>query len=345
MPDLSFGGAQRVVSELLNNIVSIPGNHVKLILLFKDECFFSLNSDVEVKCLHNSPSMSMTNMIHSLCKLRKEVVNWETDVVLSFHQRYNPFVIMSLVGTGIPVFVSDRSNPYNKLSPKINEFFRKILYPKAQGLIVQTNLSAMVKMKLNKNILVMPNPLKCMNYYEDMSQKENIIINVGRMDKEKGHHELVKIFSMIIDKGGWKLCFVGDGPERNNIEKYVKELSLTDSVIFLGARKDVDVLLAKSKIFAFTSLSEGYPNALLEAMAMGLPCISFDCIAGPSDLINNGDRGILVPLNNYDEYARCLKNLMNDEALRRKLGENAKYVRQQNDIHKITKSLLSFINK
>ena len=289
--------------------------------------------------------MSMKNMVHSLRKLRKEIVNWKPDVVLSFHQRYNPFVIMSLIGTGIPVFVSDRSNPYNKLSPPINEFFRKILYPKAQGLIVQTNLSARVKAKLNKNILVMPNPLKCMDYYEDLSQKDNIVINVGRMDKDKGHHELVKIFSMISDKGEWNLCFVGDGPERSSIERYVEELSMTDSVIFLGARKDVDELLAKSKIFAFTSLSEGYPNALLEAMAMGLPCISFDCIAGPSDLINDKERGILIPLNNYDEYAQSLRNLMNDEALRKKLGENAKYVRQQNDIHKITKSLLSFINK
>ena len=99
------------------------------------------------------------------------------------------------------------------------------------------------------------------------------------MDSGKGQEELLRAFSRLRDPRDWRLMLVGDGPQRERLEALTDELRLGERVRFTGARKDVDALLARSSIFAFASLSEGYPNALLEAMASGLCCISFDCVA------------------------------------------------------------------
>lgn len=344
VPDLNCGGVQRVSSELSNTLASL-GHEVSIALLFKsEELFYSLDRRVKYTMPNRKWNKNTFGLIRVMIDLRKTINKINPDVVIAFHHRYNPFILLSLIFSGKKVFVSDRCNPYNKLHPFINEWMRNFMYPKAAGLLVQTNIAAQVKKHLNKNIYLLPNPIKELQYTDNI-EKEKIIISVGRFDFGKGQGNLIKIFYSLNEdiRKDWKLVLVGDGPERIRLEKLVQDLNMSGKIEFLGARKDVDYLLSISEIFAFASQEEGYPNALLEGMGMGLACISYDCCAGPSDLISDGENGFLVPLNDEAVFVEKLSLMIQNEKLRKQFGEKAKEVRNTNNIFNITNLLLGYI--
>ena len=144
--------------------------------------------------------------------------------------------------------------------------------------------------------------------------------------KSKNHDRLVNIFSKT-QNDGWKLVLVGGAFGKEdlsiNLRKQIAELGLEDRVILAGASKDVNSYLLKSKIFAFTSDHEGFPNSIGEAMAAGLPVVSYDCIAGPSDMIDDGISGYLVPVFDDDLFVERLNYLMTHEKERHEMGKAA----------------------
>lgn len=343
MPELNCGGAQRVVSEFANELAA-RGYDVSILQIFRTgDPFYALDGRIRHLQPEAAYPKNACGLLRTMRWLRRTVRQLKPDVLLAFHHRYNPFVMCSLLGTGIPVYVSDRCAPYSKPSPPAwNAKLARLLYPFAKGIIAQTRLSAEEKRRYNRNVQVIPNPLKRSSLPESV-EREPVIVNVARMNKGKGQRELLLAFARLHNPGNWQLTLVGDGPERDRLERLTDELGIRERVCFTGARKDVDALLARSSIFAFASLSEGYPNALLEAMAAGLCCISFDCVAGPSDIIDHERSGLLIPVGDIDAYALALQHLIDDRKLRERLGQEALGVRRTNDIVRITDLLTRFI--
>ena len=229
------------------------------------------------------------------------------------------------------VFVSDRSNPRKKL-PTVTSMLRKLTYRFATGIVAQTSLAKEIieEETANKNVEVISNPLRDLESHLDVKRK-NIVINVGRMVPEKGQTYLLDAFAQI-ENDGWELLILGDGPLRPELEIQAQLLNISDKVQMPGSVKNVDEWLAKSSIFAFSSISEGFPNALVEAMSAGLPCVSFDCDAGPRDIIQNEVNGYLVPLKDVKLFAQKLNTLMQKEALRIELGQEAIKIKKRIEI-------------
>jgi len=192
------------------------------------------------------------------------------------------------------------------------------------------------------NIRVIGNPLKITN--EISVDRENIILNVGRFISTKQQALLVDYFTRIQPEE-WKLYFFGDGHKLNDVKIQVKDLGKESEILFLGVVHNIEDFYRKSTIFAFTSVSEGFPNALGEAMAAGLACISFDCEAGPSDLIKDGVNGFLIPENDHEKYISKLKLLINDESLRKEFGVRAKEKALEFSTDLIGKQYLDFFNQ
>ena len=177
-------------------------------------------------------------------------------------------------------------------------------------------------------------------------EKENIVLSVGRLIKTKQHDELIRIFARI-NPANWKLIIVGgDALKQQNslqLQTLIRELDMTDKIELAGKRTDVDDFYRRSLIFAFTSSSEGFPNVIGEAMSAGLPVIAYDCVAGPSDLIDHQETGFLVPLNDSQSYQKYLEKLISDSNLRARMGSKAQNKIKEFAVAQIAKTFEKFI--
>lgn len=348
---LQVGGMERVMAEIVDYFVKTNKYEVHLVLYgIKREIFYEVPKEVIIHKpkfeFDNSKRLSST--LKTLRFLRNEIKKIDPISVLSFGERWNNLVLLSLLGTPIPVYVSDRAQPDKPLGLK-DDFLRRKLYPKAKGIIAQTSQAKdfyETSLANYPEIRVIGNPI---NQQEFVTiPREKIVLSVGRLIESKHHDELIKLF-VKINKQDWKLIIVGgDALNQHNkhkLEGLVKSLNAQDRVVLAGNQQDVASYYKKSAIFAFTSSSEGFPNVVGEALSFGLPAVSFDCIAGPSDMILDGENGYLIKLFDYQEFALKLSLLMEDTFLREEMGAFAPTSIRKFEKSNIGKAYFEFITQ
>lgn len=343
IPSIGTGGAERVVSILANHLVSI--NYNVTIICLINNVSYQIDRRVNVVLPDFKLSRTIISLLRVIKYYRKVIREIKPDVIFSFLEFYNEITMLALLGIKKKIFLFDRNNPLLKEQNKAQSILRKVLYPKADGLVVQTRRAAeyVDKLRLNSNILILPNPLSNIKEIWNPDIESKRIICVGRIETQKNHKYLIDIFSQI-NNDGWILQFVGDGSCRPELEEYVNALHMKKYVQFLGIRNDVQSLLSESTIFAFPSLWEGFPNALLEAMAVGVPCISNNCQTGPSEIIQDGVNGFLINVGDMEEFKRKLRILMDSKELRVSLSANSKNEINKYNVESITRLLLDFID-
>jgi glycosyltransferase involved in cell wall biosynthesis len=342
IPSLVGGGMERIMSEFANYLAH-NGADVYVLIMFKDEIFYNLDQNITLIQPSHKKRYNLTYAFYLFPFLRIRIKKIYPDTILSFGERYNSYLLLSMIGLRIPVYISDRSSPNKNLS-RFNLWMSKILYRRASGIIAQTSkASELMSDRLdspNPNIRVIPNPLRMINRIT--IEKKDQIIALGRLVKEKRYERLLEIISKLRNKS-WNLIIVGDGYLRQEVENMINDLNLQNRVTLAGQQKDVDRFLSESKIYVLTSDIEGYPNALCEAMAHGLACISFDCVAGPGDIIRNGENGILVEEGNIEHFAKELDSLIVNKKRRETLGDRAKKIQEDLGQDKIFRRYLDFI--
>lgn len=345
---LQGGGMERVMAELATYFATTQRFEIHLILYgIKRDIFYPLPAAVLV----HTPSFPFNekqrlwSTVKTIFFLRNTIRQIRPDTVLSFGELWNSFVLIATLALPYPVFVSDRCQP-DKYLGRLHEFLRKRLYRRAAGIIVQTAAAQGIYRQItgNKNIRIIGNPVR--NIPGSVGIKENVVLSVGRLIKTKHHDELIKLF-VSINEPGWRLVIVGDDALKQNnrqrLTKLIDELGAREKVILTGQQRDVESFYNKSKIFAFTSSSEGFPNVIGEAQSAGLPVIAFDCVAGPSEMIIHNQNGFLIPLFDYGEFKKKLALLMKDESLREAFGARAKISIQAFGVDKIGQSFEKFI--
>lgn len=327
IPSLQSGGMERVMSQLLLYFSKHTEFELHLVLYgIKRDIFYEIPDSV---ILHKpkfdfNNNLRLWSTIKTLFFIRKTLNKIQPHSILSFGELWNNFVLLSSLGLSIPVYVSDRCQPDKSLG-KLHDNLRRFLYPKAKGVICQTETAKAIykKMFSHDNFIVIGNPIKTIASGNSLP-KENTVLSVGRLIETKHYDELIQMFAEL-DQMNWKLVIVGgDALKQSNkekLEQVIQDLKMEEKIILAGKQSDVDQFYNKSKIFAFTSSSEGFPNVVGEAMTAGLPVIAYDCVAGPSDLIEDSHTGYLVPVHDTPTYKIKLKKLMEDEELRLEMGE------------------------
>ena len=325
---LSSGGKERVMSELINGFITNHNAEVHVILYgLNPDVFYEINP----KAIFHKPSFKPVKnrfffTMKTLSYLRKEVKRIHPDTVLSFGELWNSFVLLALLGTHYPIYVSDRCRP-NKSFGLFHDTLRKWLYPRATGVIAQTEKAKELYHKQFKqdNITVIGNPIKQMYSVQD-EERENVVVSVGRLIDTKHFDQLIDIFTKI-NNSDWKLIIVGgDALKQTNsitLQEQIDRLGMNNRIELAGTRKNVDDYLRRAKIFVFTSSSEGFPNVVGEALSAGLPVVAYDCIAGPSDMVEDGRNGFLVPVFDKSMFREKLELLMKDDDLRKKMSSYA----------------------
>ena len=179
---------------------------------------------------------------------------------------------------------------------------------------------------INSDIIIIPNIL---TFYPDKitdySKRSKRILCVGRFDKQKGFDLMIKAWAIIADKHKeWKVDIFGDGELNNTLNGLIKNYCLDESITIHPATNHIYDEYMDSSIFAFSSRYEGFGLVLIEAMSCGVPCISFDCPHGPSEIITNGKNGLLVQNGNIDEFANSLDSMINNYEQRKFMSINAR---------------------
>ncbi len=172
-------------------------------------------------------------------------------------------------------------------------------------------------------LFVLPNPIEIPQNLPNFASRKKQVIYVASIGRSKNQKQLIEAFAACPTWRDWELVIVGDGPSRKAMEELATTLGIASNTKFLGQRENVRELLQDSRVFAFPSLSEGFPNALGEALANGCACISIDCPCGPSEMIRDGYNGFLVAPNAHQEFRDKLEILMNDGLICRTMSENA----------------------
>lgn len=350
IPTMDSGGMERVMSEIVTYISEISHIECHLIIYGKSSGidFYKIPSNVHVyrPDFKFNDSKRIWSTIKTSHFLRSMINKIKPDALLSFGEYWNNFVLLSLFGLKIPIYISERSSPQISLGI-FHNFLRRSLYRRAAGIIVQTEKAKHIfeKKFQNKNIKIIGNPIRAININDGII-RENIIVSVGRLITTKNFNRLIDIFTRI-NKTDWKMIIIGgDSDKQNNsigLQAQIERLGMSENIIMTGTKKNVEDYLLRAKIFAFTSSSEGFPNVIGEAMSAGLPVISYDCIAGPSDMIEDGKNGFLIPLFKDKLFEERLRYLMNNEEIREQMGIYAKESIIKFSVSNIGKQFYNFI--
>lgn len=351
LPTLTAGGAERVVSTLAN--VFSTKYDIYIITLNKSEIFYKLNKDIHtLYCIENIiPSKNIFDTIKLNYLLVKKILIYlrreKPDMVISFMTSSNILSIIATMMHNIPCIISERNFPVTNRTSRSRRYLRNLLYKKADYLVVQTDeiKEYFTSIIAEEKIIILPNPIaKELTKSRNLNcKKENIILNVGSLTNQKAQDVLIKAFANI-DNEKWKLLIIGEGEKRIEYEALIRSLKLENKIILLGLAKDMSSYYNSATIFAFTSLYEGFPNALIEAMHFSLPCISTDCPTGPSKLIQNGENGFLISINDQQKLENCLSKLISDKNIQKAFGENAKVSTEQFEAETVAIQWDSLIN-
>lgn len=338
------GGAERVISLLSREFVNKEID-VEIVIYKNCPIFYEIDNRIKV-CKIESETKS-NNMLKNIIWLRKKFQN-DADLVISFLAPFNMLAIFSTLFSSIPIIVADRNDPKKIPSNFFVRKIRDIIYCFANGVVLQTKtnqeyFSEFIKKK--SCVIYNPIDLKKLQGAALSANKEKEIVSVGRLMPQKNHIMLIRAFANIHQQyPNYKLTIYGDGPERSKLIELAKDLNLSDYISFPGNVKDVHERILSSEVFVLSSDYEGMPNALIEAMCLGLPVISTK-VSGATDLIHDYQNGIVIDVNDSNGLVQALIKFLENETLRNKCAQNAVKLASSLKLDIISDEWIKFIYK
>lgn len=337
---LQGGGAEGVVANLTSQLAG-RGHRITLICHLKGQVY-QVTNQVNLIDVRSWQYDTFTGPL--LARIYKKTVNRFLDYrnIKRVIRKENPDVVISFLGNWlwtlilichgrIPLISAHRNAMALKLG-RGNFSTKQIGYRLVYAVQVMSRWDKAWLRHRYKRILPMPNPLRFdplteIEYKEIFSKRKNILA-CGRLLPQKGFDKLIKAFSLVSEKyPEWKVDICGEDPATSHYSETLKalvaECGLENRISFIGFHKDVDRVMREHSIFCLSSVHEGFPNVLSEAMANGMACVSFDIVTGPSEIIVDGLDGMIVEDKNVDALAEGLALLMGDENLRYTYGQHA----------------------
>lgn len=328
---IQAGGAERVMVNLANDF-NRNNYQVVLVTDIPDKKSYQVEKGIKRYVLSeriksSNRFLKMIERIKILIYLgRKE----KPDILLSFLTATNYRTIIAGRFLHIPSVISVRCDPKMEYKPPVHKLLYRILYPLARGIVFQTQEEKnYFSKKLQKKAAVIPNPINRDFLRKEICENRNNKISaVGRLSGQKDFQLLIKGFAKLsASYPQLKLVIYGEGELRKELESLTAELGMEDKIELPGIVQNLHEVLYDSKMFVLSSKYEGMPNALMEAMVLGLPVIATKSTGGGvNELIENNVNGLLIPVGDEKALIQAMGRILNDEAFGRRIAENARSI-------------------
>lgn len=357
---MSKGGAERVIANLCNEYL-VHHYHITIITCMNRPLDYELEDTIQVITVDENVEEAKQNMavrfLRRRGRLRKILGELSPDILLCFLPEPN-MLACSLKRSWclrnslrFPIIISVRNDPVREYKGKIRYLMMRLLYPKADGYVFQTK-DAMAYFDFNKHIretaCIIPNPLsRAFIGVQKADRRDKRIVSVGSLSKQKNQKLLVDAFGKIYQKyPAYKLEIYGEGSLREELQRYIDEKGLRSQIIMPGQSHEIVEKINSAALFVLSSDYEGMPNALLEAMALGLPCISTDCpCGGPRFLIEDSVNGRLVPVGDAEALSNAMDEMLSDAFRAEQMGIQAKKIQDKLQPDKIYQMWETYLNR
>lgn len=351
IPSLGSGGAERVICTLANEMTE-RGYDVGVLLIGNSRVHYQLSQKVQriqLKCEerygHLNTALRYANRIKDI---RGALIKHKADVVISFMSENNIDVCLAAMGLRVPVIVSERNDPSIDPASRAKQLLRELAYCRANGFVFQTpDAQAYFNTRIQKASCIIFNPLTAQLPQPYEGERDMRVVSVGRLNKQKNFPLLINAFEDFSrEYPAYTLEIYGEGALERQLQRLVQEKSLAEKVVFKGFCGDVHEQIRTAAFFVMTSDFEGMPNALVEAMALGMPCISTDCrCGGPRLLMQDGKNGLLIPVKDKEVLLQAMKKLAADPQFAQSLGKNAEKIKKQVDTQTVVDQWLDYISQ
>lgn len=333
---LSKGGAERVFVNLAEFFAD-QGYEVVMVTQYQKEEEYQLADDIRrILSDITEEEISGSRILNFYRRFRKLHNIWKRekpDAVLSCVGKNNFMTIATTMFTGTKPVVSVVGEAKEEYPGRVMRTLANLLFPLATGVILQTERSKnFFSKRVQKAAVILPNslnPFFIRPRYE--GERENRIVTVGRMDANKNQEMMIRAFASLAEKyPSYTLTIYGDGELRQYLQNLIEELQMKERIFMPGVIQNVAEQIEKASLFLLTSYSEGVSNALIEAMALGLPVIATDVPSGGTvELIQHMENGWVIPTGDQTALEEAMDRLLSDKELARKLGRNAGQLQQK----------------
>lgn len=341
MVDSFMGGAGNVM-QILASQLSHRGYDVTLLLLngamMRPKYDLSNVKIVEYPLVQNEPAKTpIGRLLRYRTAVKRLILENAPDAIISFLTEYNDLAAWT-VGGKIPLVISERNNPFQeKLKPQW-DLLRKLFYSRADQLVVQCSQFAdFYSESVKQKIAVIPNPILTPDtYHKDRNDGEIHLVAVGRLHLQKNYPWMIEAMSRIhVQNPACTLKIYGGGDEKDALQSKIAEMGAESYITLAGKTSTPYNVLAESDIYLMTSDYEGFPNALSEAMAVGLPSVTRLCHEGIRDIVEDGVNGYLIQSDDMDSYVQAVLRLADDAELRRTVGLAARQITNTYSVDRI----------
>ncbi len=338
---LNKGGAERVMLTIAQELNRGDDYDVVILTDKKDDLEYTLPDGLAR--INIEDDKNSTTTFSRLKAIRKHVKEQAPDKVVVFMLSSAIRAAVALCLTRSRIIACVRSNPYDDYSRGRNRHILLWCMKRCERIVCQTQYQKdFFPDNLKDRCVVISNPIFSefatkAHMLSENREASNNIVATGRLYDYKNHKLLIEAFSKIADDHkSINVVIYGEGPYRGELEQLIRDKKLETRVFLPGDSDHVAEDIANALIYVLPSDTEGLPNALMEAMALGLPAISTDCpCGGPKSIIDDGINGILVPTGDVDRMAQAIENLLSNENLRQNMGREAQRILKTNELSKI----------
>ena len=333
---LHKGGAERVFVNLAEHFLN-QDYQVLMVTQYQKEDEYELAQGIDRVISDITPQETtnsrIVNFWRRLEKLHRIWKQEKPDLVLSCTGKNNFMTIVTTMFTKTKPVVSVVGEAKEEYPGKLMRMLANLLFPHAAGVILQTERSrSFFSKRVGKKAVVLPNSLNPLFIRPAFQgEREKRIVSVGRMDANKNQEMMIRAFAKLAVKyPEYTLTIYGDGELRSHLEKLIDSLELSDRVFMPGVILNVADEIEKVSLFLLTSYSEGVSNALIEAMALGLPVIATDVPSGGTvELIEHGKNGWMIPVGDEVALEKAMDKLLSDRELAESLGMQARTLQKR----------------